>query len=227
MNEIDGTKKNVEGIFKNIFNDDVKLKELYYGLTGVKPSYDAKIQILRDECNLSIDARNLFVFTIDKQMIFLLEQRATLDPIIILSMIVHVSEEFEKIYNSKCYSENPITLPLPKLYVIYKGTPNDPDNIRLSSDSLYENKGSYLNFGMTAYNINYEKQGLLLQRCQAIKPYSQFNTLYFKLRSPGISDKELKRKIIENFDDETAAHNLLAEIGDENYNKLIDNYYKY
>ena len=180
---IKGNREYKDTLFCFLFGNE-KYKELTLSLYNAVNStnYDdpslISIRTLRDVIFVSI--RNDVSFLIEGTFNFY-EHQSTFNPNMPARMFIYAARAYNKyIYENKMniYKDSKLTLPVPKLVCFYNGDKNQPDRTLLSlTDLLGENADpseSDIQINVHMFNINFDRNRELLDKCRALLDYSMF-----------------------------------------------------
>lgn len=183
-----------DSLFRDIFNNKKRLQSIYHALEGViVPIKNIKITTLRG--TFFEDIKNDISFMVGNRHIVLMEHQSTLSENMPLRMLWYIAKLYrQRVDVDTPYKKTLISLPTPYFYVFYNGVEDAPYNRRMRlSDAFPENKNT-LELEVQVFNINYSKNGELLQKCRDLECYSIFVA---QVRAGLNSGKTLRRAIID------------------------------
>ncbi|WP_029540961.1 Rpn family recombination-promoting nuclease/putative transposase [Selenomonas sp. AB3002] len=163
-----------DSLFRDIFNDKRRLQRIYHALTGkLIPLNEIKITTLRG--TFFEDIKNDISFMAGNDFIILMEHQSTLSENLPLRMLWYISKLYrQRVTPDAPYKKTRITLPAPHFYVFYNGTDDAPEKWTMRLSDAFKENNRTLELEVTAFNINYAKNGELLQKCHDLKCYSIF-----------------------------------------------------
>jgi hypothetical protein len=145
-----------------------------------------------------------------------------------LRMLMYVGRLYEKIVNENgdlakaIYGEKQLSIPVPKLVVLYNGKEDLPEHTEqyLSDLFMIKQEKVQLELKIDVYNINYDKDSELLSKSQSIYEYSTFIHCANEKRAAGLSREEaVKQAMRECIESDIMAEYLLKN-GSEVTNML-------
>ncbi|MCL2214585.1 MAG: Rpn family recombination-promoting nuclease/putative transposase [Treponema sp.] len=172
--------KHKTSVFSTLFSDPETLRELYSAIEGVDVPKDAVIciNILSDV--LFMGQLNDVSFTINDQLVVLIEHQSTINNNIPIRMLMYIGRVYEKIIErERLYQKKLVKIPAPEFIVLYNGVDQFPDykELRLS-DAFMNIKGlesiESLELVAHVYNINHGRNPQMLERSRNLDGYSIF-----------------------------------------------------
>ena len=166
-----------DGVFRQLFNDKEKLRELYNALSGRSDSKDTEREIVTLEDALFGDIKNDLSFIMDNRFIVMIEHQATVNPNMPLRMLSYAAREYERRgLTKKVYSRRRIEIPTPELYMLYNGAEDQPimQELKLSDAYIAKCGKISLEARVKVINVNYDKGADILKRCKTLNEYSMF-----------------------------------------------------
>ena len=190
-------RKVKDSVFVDLFGRDVTAKENFISLynalhgTSLKPE-DTELVPEMLESAMYMSYANDVAMQVNGQVVVLIEHQSTINRNMPLRLLDYVARIYEKIVPAKKkYYRSRVCVPMPEFYVLYNGTDDYPseDEMRLSDSFTYPGgkKPSEvpLELVVKVYNINLGKGDALLEKCGALRQYSQFIDLVRKARVEG------------------------------------------
>ena len=180
---IKGNRECKDTLFCFLFGNE-KYKELtlslYNAINGT--DYDdpslITISTLKDVIFVSI--RNDVSFLIEGTFNFY-EHQSTFNPNMPIRMFIYAAREYNKYICDRkmnVYLDSKLTLPVPKLVCFYNGDKDQPDSRLLRfTDLLGEGTDpsvSDIEITIHMFNINFDRNRDLLNKCRALQEYSMF-----------------------------------------------------
>ncbi|MBQ1510741.1 MAG: Rpn family recombination-promoting nuclease/putative transposase [Selenomonadaceae bacterium] len=163
-----------DSLFRDIFNDRRRLQRIYKALTGrLVTLKDIKITTLRG--TFFEDIKNDVSFMAGSHHIVLMEHQSTLSENIPLRMLWYIAKLYrQKVNPDAPYKKARVPLPVPHFFMFYNGTTAAPEKWMMRLSDAFEENEHTLELVVTAYNINYEENKELLEKCHDLKCYSIF-----------------------------------------------------
>ena len=176
--------KHKASVFSTLFSDPEVLRELYSAIQGIDVPPEAVININTLTGILYMGKLNDVSFTINDQIIVLIEHQSTINNNIPVRMLMYVARIYEKILDrEKLYQKKLINIPTPEFYILYNGSEpfEEYKELRLSSSFKNINElGQYksgiypLELTVQVYNINQGKNTEILNKSEILNCYSKF-----------------------------------------------------
>lgn len=166
-----------DGIFRMLFNDLEKIKELYEALSGGEKCRNEDIEIVTPDNAIFGDVKNDLAFMIKNTLIFLTEHQSTVNPNIPLRMLFYIAKELEKYFSDRAiYGKTTMKIPKPYFYVFYNGTDEQPMEREYKLSDLFPQKCGTMTIevAVKVINVNYEKGAAILTRSKTLSEYSRF-----------------------------------------------------
>lgn len=163
-----------DSIFRDLFNNEQALRELYGALAGCDISEDEPIEIVTLKDVIHNSMKNDLSFLYGLKIIVMIEHQSTDCPNLPVRMFCYLAEEYEKMLDERVYGTTQITLPKPELYVFYNGNEDREEEWeqRLSDAFAVIQDNPAVEVVVKVININYEKGAQLLERSKTLKGYS-------------------------------------------------------
>ena len=180
-----------DSIFRLLFNDETKLRELYNDIRGTNYGEDVPIIIRTLQDTIFTDIKNDIAFTIGDKFVVLMEEQSTVCLNMPVRMLSYLGRLYEKMYNRReFYRRSLIKIPVPEFYVFYNGREEMPEEmtLRLSdnySESAPENSVELV---VKMYNIKYNKGAEILEKNKVLYGYSLLISYVEEMKKEGYSD---------------------------------------
>ncbi|MBQ3024049.1 MAG: Rpn family recombination-promoting nuclease/putative transposase [Spirochaetaceae bacterium] len=179
------TRRNYkDSVFVDLFAHDISAKEnfisLYNALHGTNLDAETtEIQPVMLEKVLYMKYYNDVAMLVDNKIVVMIEHQSTVNENMPFRFLEYIARIYEKITNPKEKFERKLMkLPVPEFYVFYNGKEDFPSESEMKlSDAfikLDENKNFPLEISVKVININVGKENPVLNRCEALKEYSEF-----------------------------------------------------
>ena len=218
-----------DSVFSSYFGENnARMVELYNAIENKNYPLDTPVVKNTLEDALYKDRINDLSFVLDGQILVLLEHQSTINNNMALRMLMYVGRLYEKIVNENgdlakaIYGEKQLSIPVPKLVVLYNGKEDLPEHTEqyLSDLFMIKQEKVQLELKIDVYNINYDKDSELLNKSQSIYEYSTFIHCANEKRAAGLSREEaVKQAMRECIESDIMAEYLLKN-GSEVTNML-------
>ena len=218
-----------DSVFSSYFGENnARMVELYNAIENKNYPLDTPVVKNTLEDALYKDRINDLSFVLDGQILVLLEHQSTINNNMALRMLMYVGRLYEKIVNENgdlakaIYGEKQLSIPVPKLVVLYNGKEDLPEHTEqyLSDLFMIKQEKVQLELKIDVYNINYNKDSELLNKSQSIYEYSTFIHCANEKRAAGLSREEaVKQAMRECIESDIMAEYLLKN-GSEVTNML-------
>jgi len=173
-------KKHKASVFSALFSEPDALRELYSAIEGINIPKDAVIKINTLSDVLFMGQINDVSFTIDDQIVILIEHQSTINNNIPIRMLMYIGRVYEKIIERETlYQKKTVTIPAPEFIVLYNGKDMYPDYQELRLSDAFKNiKGletvESLELTAHVYNINHGRNPEILKKSVNLSGYSLF-----------------------------------------------------
>lgn len=216
-------------VLRLLLDDEEVLLQLFNALEGT--DYEKKDVICINTLTGAIfnSRRNDLSFSVEDWYLSLIEHQSTLTDNIPLRMFIYLGRVYEQILDMvKAYRKGLYKIPLPRLYMLYNGTEDFPQEMLLRLSKAFREAPGIadmepsMELVVKAININTEKKHPLLEQCPILKEYSLFiERVRAKLAAGDNRDIAVKNAIRECIE-ENILRNFLLQHGKEVYNMLFD-----
>ena len=165
-----------DSLFRSYFNNKKYLLELTNLLEGTNYTNPRDIRLTTLKGTFFNDLKNDISFQIGNRFIVLFEHQSTLNENMPLRCLFYVTKLLQRLTDQRAiYKEALLTIPTPRFYVFYNGGKAAPEHQELQLSDAFADKTKHsLELTVDLYNINYDEQKALLQKCRAMREYSQF-----------------------------------------------------
>ena len=179
-------RKVKDSVFVDLFGKDITAKENFLSLYNALHGTDLKLEnteIVPETIDsvLYMSYANDVAMQVNGQVVVLIEHQSTINRNMPLRLLDYVARIYEKIVPAKKkYYRSRVQIPMPEFYVLYNGTEDYPteDVMRLSESFIYPDGRRPdevpLELVVKVYNINVGKGDGLLEKCGALRQYSEF-----------------------------------------------------
>ena len=194
-----------DSLFRNIFNNKARLRNLYEALSGRKlAARDIHINTLRG--TFFSDIKNDISFRAKGRLVVLIEQQSTWNPNMPLRFLWYLAKLYRRqVPRDMQYHIKLVPLETPEFYVLYNGRETEP---------LYQ----VLRLDVPCYNVNAAPGNELLDRCYELRSYSVFVA---KVREGKDSGMTLDTAVIAAMR-YCITHDLMADYFKENESEVLD-----
>ena len=212
------------------------LLSLYNAVNNTSYTNIEDIEINTIEDIIYMRIKNDVSFILDTDM-SLYEHQSTYNPNMPLRGMLYFSTLYSQFLaekNKNIYRKSLVKIPTPRYIVFYNGDDNYPDRLELKLSDAFERPDSSGSFEWTAtmLNINMGHNQDILNKCQALFPYSDFiaKVKEYKKSLPikDAVDKAVNYAITNNYLDgffkkhkEGIMHSCLNEFNEEAFRKDI------
>lgn len=207
-----------DGIFRDLFNNEGRLLELYNALSGESYPVGTPIKIVTLDNVIFNELKNDIAFVIDNRFIILAEHQSTFSPNFPLRMFCYLAREYEKLcYTEIVYSKRQVMIPTPELYVFYDGKEDYPEEWELKLSDAYLGKCDKITVEAVVkiFNVNYDKGAKLLEKCRTLQEYSLLMQMVrTKFAVTGSRETAVKESIRECIESDILAEYLKEQRGD-------------
>ncbi len=195
-----GNRRIKDSMFVDLFGKDINAKENFLSLYNALHGTDLRLEDTKLEPEMIDGAvymsyANDVAMMVNGQVVVLIEHQSTINQNMPLRLLDYVTRIYERIIPArKKYYRSRIQIPMPEFYVLYNGTDDFPaeEEMRLS-DAYIRPEGREpddvtLELVVRVYNINVGKGDALLEKCVALRQYSQFIALLREAHRTGKMD---------------------------------------
>lgn len=218
-----------DSVLRLLLDDEETLLQVFNALEGTNYKRKDAIRINTLKGPIFGNRKNDLSFSVEDWYLSLIEHQSTLTENIPLRMFIYMARVYEQILDmTKAYRASLYKIPLPRLYMLYNGTADFPQEalIRLSDAFLkaagFPDMTPCLEVTVKVININADKHHPLLEKCSVLKEYSLFIARVREKLTAGknrdIAVKESIRECIE----EGILSDFLMKHGKEVFNMLFD-----
>ena len=156
-----------DSLFRDIFNNEERLAEIYTGLLN-DPISPHDIQLTTLDWTFFTGIRNDVSFIVKEKHIVLLEHQSTCNENMPLRLLMYIAELYRR------YRQTRILLPAPKFYVFYNGEKEMPAQWPLRLSDAFDGNEGDIELVAEVININEAPHRLIFEKCRALKAYSVF-----------------------------------------------------
>ena len=219
MDNTGGENRKVkDSVFVDLFGKDITAKENFLSLYNALHGTDLKLEnteIVPETIDsvLYMSYANDVAMQVNGQVVVLIEHQSTINRNMPLRLLDYVARIYEKIVPAKKkYYRSRVQIPMPEFYVLYNGTDDYPteDVMRLSESFIYPDGRRPdevpLELVVKVYNINVGKGDGLLEKCGALRQYSEFIDLVRLAHKDGKEEplswavkESIKKGILPNY----------------------------
>ena len=214
-----------DGIFRRLFDDEDKIRELYNALEGTDYGPETPVEIRTLENAIYMDIKNDLAFTIGGRFVVLVEHQSTPNGNMPVRMLGYVARVYEAMFDRKeFYRRETRKLPTPEFFVLYNGTPDCPEEsvMRLSDSYLTEKPENTAEVVVKVYNLAYTKGTKVLERSILLAGYSRMVSLVRECQAQGMELAEAVRQAVLQCRREGVLADFLKQYGTEVLSMLFD-----
>lgn len=200
-----------------------RLRELSQACGIIPEGANPKIEVNTIQNVLYMDRVNDISFTVDGKLVILVEHQSTLNRNMPLRMLIYMGRLYEKILNlDSIYKTEMIKIPTPEFIVLYNGTDACPDEWEQKLSEAYIEQGRELGLELKVkvWNINFNENSELLQKCRSLWEYSFFVKTVRDFKATGLPLEEAIREAISVCISEDVMKSYLENNGSEVLNVL-------
>lgn len=200
IHTMQANRKYKDSVFTRFFSEDPRrLVELYNAVAGTNYPKDTEIVINTLDDVLYKDRVNDLSFTIDGQLVVLVEHQSTPNENMPLRMLMYLGRLYEKMLEPKMlYKSSRIPLPEPKFIVLYNGVDSQPRHYRQHLTDAFVNPSTDLmaDIAVDVWNINYDENDQLFQESDGLEGYSKFVTRVREMTESGLPLGEAIKEVL-------------------------------
>lgn len=170
-----------DSVFVDLFSTDEKAKErflsLYNALHGTKLPLHCPIEQLKLDNTMYRGLINDVSCLVDNKIIVLAEHQSTINENMPLRCLEYIARLYEHILPPEArYYRTLQKIPVPEFYIFYNGLEDYPETTILKLSDAFMTKPDTLplELAVKVFNINTNKENLLLKRCKPLDEYSLF-----------------------------------------------------
>ena len=181
------TAKFKDSLFRTLYSDERRAKELCEATSGMTFSEDAPVLL----CNLDdslLNRYNDMGVAVANQLLVLCEQQSTINPNMPFRLLEYVVFVYGAWFvdRSLLYGEELVKMPTPKFYVLYNGKDKlDETTLKLSSAFMID--GGELELVVHVIDINYGRNHEILEKSPSLKGYSYLIAKIREFRDTGFN----------------------------------------
>jgi predicted transposase YdaD len=199
-------RKYKDGMFRALFKNPDKFRELYNAVTGTNYGEDTVMKETTLADALYMGEKNDVSFLIDGTIVVFMEHQSTVSPNIAARMLVYAGQTYKAMLDpKKIYGAAPIKLPRSEFYVFYNGKNKFPKKKTVRLSDLFEpakntkNKKTRfaLDLVVDIYNINTTASPEILRKSETLSQYETFVELVEKYAGTAGRDAAVERAVKE------------------------------
>lgn len=213
----------IAGFLTEEKTNNSRLRELSQACGIIPEGSNPKIEVNTLQNVLYMDRVNDISFTVDGKLVILVEHQSTLNRNMPLRMLIYMGRLYEKILNlDSIYKTEMIKIPTPEFIVLYNGTDACPDEWEQKLSEAYIEQGRELGLELKVkvWNINFDENSELLQKCRSLWEYSFFVKTVRDFKATGLPLEEAIREAINVCVSEDVMKSYLENNGSEVLNVL-------
>ena len=222
MSSKEGNKKYRDTVFRDYFNEPVRLLSLCNSILSTQYSDISELKINTLEGIFFDNQKNDISCTIGNNFLVLIEHQTSVNNNMPFRCLSYVAELLNNLLEDKdkLYHKALIKFPRPKFFVLYDGDAKEPLKREMRLSEAFGGDNSTLELVVVAYNINYGLMQPLLKKCQYLNEYS---TLVGKVKEglrAGLTRKEAISRAVKFCLDKGLMRGYLEEKSQEVFNML-------
>lgn len=174
MSGKEGNKKYRDSVFRDYFNEPIRLLSLCNAILGTKYSDVYELNINTLEGIFFDNQKNDISCTIGNHFLVLIEHQTSVNDNMPFRCLSYVAELLNNLIENKdkLYHKALIHFPAPKFFVLYDGDAKEPLQRTMHLSEAFNGDNSSLELVVNAYNINNDLEQPLLSKCQYLSEYS-------------------------------------------------------
>lgn len=163
-----------DSVFCSYFNDSTRLLSLCNAVLGTQYTNPDEVNINTFEDIFFSKQKNDISCTIDNHFLVLVEHQTTVNENMPFRCLSYVAELLNNFIENKrkLYNKRLIHFPRPKFFALYDGDKNEPLRRQMRLSDAFDGDSDSLELVVTAFNINYDLQQPLLEKCRYFSDYS-------------------------------------------------------
>ena len=218
----EGNKKYRDTVFRDYFNEPVRLLSLCNAILGTQYSDVAELKINTLEGIFFDKQKNDISCTIGDTFLVLVEHQTSVNDNMPFRCLSYVTELLNNLVTNKkkLYHKMLIRFPAPRFIVLYDGDTKEPLQKTMRLSDAFDGDSSSLELVVTAYNINHGLRQPLLKKCSYLNDYS---ILVGKVKEGiqlGFSRQDSISRAVKFCLDNGIMGNYLVEHSEEVFNML-------
>lgn len=222
MSGKDGNKKYRDSVFRDYFNEPIRLLSLCNAILGTKYSDIYELNVNTLEGIFFDNQKNDISCSIGNNFLVLIEHQTTVNNNMPFRCLSYVAELLNNLIENKdkLYHKALIHFPAPKFFVLYDGDDKEPLQRTMRLSEAFDGDNSSLELVVTAYNINHGLKQPLFSKCRYLREYSILvGKVKEGLRS-GLTRKEAISRAVKYCLDNGLMKGYLEEKSQEVFNML-------
>jgi len=218
----DGNKKYRDSVFRDYFNEPIRLLSLCNAILVTKYSDIYELNVNTLEGIFFDNQKNDISCSIGNNFLVLIEHQTTVNNNMPFRCLSYVAELLNNLIENKdkLYHKALIHFPAPKFFVLYDGDDKEPLQRTMRLSEAFDGDNSSLELVVTAYNINHGLKQPLFSKCRYLREYSILvGKVKEGLRS-GLTRKEAISRAVKYCLDNGLMKGYLEEKSQEVFNML-------
>ena len=222
MSRKDGNKKYRDSVFRDYFNEPVRLLSLCNAILDTQYFDVGELSINTLEGIFFDKQKNDISCTIGNNFLVLIEHQTSVNNNMPFRCLSYVAELLNNLVKNKrkLYNKLLIKFPVPRFIVLYDGDAKEPLQKTMRLSDAFGGDSSSLELVVTAYNINHGLRQPLLKKCSYLNDYS---ILVGKVKEGiqlGFSRQDAISRAVKFCLDNGIMGNYLVEHSEEVFNML-------
>jgi hypothetical protein len=186
-----------DAVFRSYFKDKSRVLSLYRAVSGDNSLTEDDIE-LNDLAEALVNGkRNDVSFISGNSLIVLIEHQSTINYNMPLRFLSYLAKFYGKMTSTKAtYNRERIPLPSPQFYVFYNGKINTEEVSEIRLEDAFTDPNPAITLKVKAFDIRYERNSKLLQKCQEIMYYSLFVSKVEEYKTPEVTAEQAVLKAV-------------------------------
>ena len=187
-------QKYKSSLFSMLFDQPVKMLEIYNALSGRALPPDTLVMPATLEEALFMDRINDLAFVVDGRLVVLIEHQSTINKNMPLRMLIYLPRVYEKLLDNKSiYKIGLVKIPKPEFFVLYNGRDVYPDTTTLRLSNAFMDSPEEAAFGgmieleVPVININRGHNSEMIQKSPILSGYVSFVAKVRELESTNLA----------------------------------------
>jgi hypothetical protein len=218
------TTKYKDSLFRVLYKDEQRAKELCEATSGLKFPEDAPIQLCTLEDSI-LNRYNDMGVAIGNKLLVLHEQQSSINPNMPYRLLEYLLYSYGKWFVDRkmLYGEELVEIPFPEFYVLYNGKKELKETtLKLSSAYKMKDRKVMLELEVDVIDINYERNHTVLEKSPTLKGYSYLIATIRKFIDAGDSRDVAVAKAVRKCISEGILADFLSENNFEEVCDMLD-----
>jgi len=217
------TTKYKDSLFRALFKDEQRAKELCGAISGIEFPKDAHVQL----CTLKDSILNRYndIGVAIGNRLFVLHEENSINPNIPYRLLESSLYSYGKWFVDRkmLYGEELVEIPFPEFYVLYNGKKKlEETTLKLSSAFKMKDRKVMIELEVDVIDINYERNHTVLEKSPTLKGYSYLIATIRKFIDAGDSRDVAVAKAVRKCISEGILADFLSENNFEEVCDMLD-----